>query len=74
MVEEKQKRKPLTEAQKKAKITRNNRYKKNSCTTMCLQFSNNTDADIIAKLGEQENKQGYIKQLIRDDIAKTEEV
>lgn len=33
-------------------------------------FSDLTDADIIERLESQENKQGYIKQLIREDIAR----
>ena len=35
-----------------------------------LKFNLETDADILAKLSEVENKQGYIKQLIRQDIGK----
>lgn len=33
-----------------------------------LKLSVNTDADILAKLDSTENKQGYIKELIRKDI------
>jgi hypothetical protein len=29
-----------------------------------------TDADILEKLNEVENKQGYIKELIRADLSK----
>lgn len=35
-----------------------------------LKFNLETDADILAKLSEVENKQGYIKRLIREDIGK----
>ncbi len=35
-----------------------------------LKFNLETDADILAKFSEVENKQGYIKRLIREDIGK----
>ena len=35
-----------------------------------LKLNINTDADIIKKLGEEESMQGYIKRLIREDIAR----
>lgn len=35
-----------------------------------MKLNLTTDADIIEKLKEVENKQGYIKQLIRDDIGR----
>ena len=33
-----------------------------------IKLNRKTDADIIARLGEVGNKQGYIKRLIRNDI------
>ena len=36
-----------------------------------IKLTDRADADIIAKLGEQASVQGYIKALIRADIAKT---
>ena len=36
-----------------------------------IKLTERADADIIAKLGEQPSVQGYIKALIRADIAKT---
>jgi len=45
-------------------------YEKNNCTRVSIKLGNKTDADIIDKLNKQDNKQGYIKQLIRDDIRK----
>ncbi len=33
-----------------------------------LKLNTSTDADILEKLNEVENKQGYIKELIRADI------
>ena len=35
-----------------------------------MKLNLNTDADIIQRLNEVGNKQGYIKALIRDDIQK----
>lgn len=42
-------------------------YEKNNCTRVSIKLGNKTDADIIEKLNKQDNKQGYIKQLIRED-------
>lgn len=38
-------------------------------TNLRLKLNNNTDADIIAHLKKQTSMQGYIKALIRADIA-----
>lgn len=35
-----------------------------------LRLNIHTDADIIEQLNSAESKQGYIKRLIREDIAK----
>ena len=35
-----------------------------------LKLNTNTDADILAKLESEGNKQGYIKRLIREDLSK----
>lgn len=43
-------------------------YEKNNCTRVSIKLGNKTDADIIEQLNKQENKQGYIKELIREDI------
>lgn len=37
-------------------------------TRIGLKLQNNTDRDILAVLDRIGNKQGYIKQLIRDDL------
>ena len=52
----------VTEAQKKAK---QKYYSK--VTKICLEFYPQ-DADLLKKVQEQNNKQGYIKELIRKDI------
>ncbi len=36
-----------------------------------LKYNVNTDADIIAHLEKQDSMQGYIKRLIREDIARS---
>lgn len=55
-----------SDAQKKAV----RKYDKEHTKQIMLKFNLETDADILAKLEEVENKQGYIKQLIRQDIEK----
>jgi len=46
------------------------RYDATHTKQILLKFNLETDADILAKLSEVENKQGYIKRLIREDIGK----
>jgi len=44
------------------------KYDKAHCRTYGLKMNLETDKDIIAKLSSVPNMQGYIKQLIRQDI------
>lgn len=53
-----------SEAQKRA----NAKYDNLNTTQIKLKLNNNTDADVLDKLAKEENKQGYIKNLIRQDI------
>lgn len=53
-----------SEAQKRA----NAKYDNLNTLQVKLKLNNNTDADILNKLGNVPNKQGYIKKLIREDI------
>lgn len=46
------------------------KYKKKSIKQMKLDLNRNTDSDIINFLDQCENKQGYIKALIREDMRK----
>ena len=55
-----------TEAQKSASY----KYDKNNTKRISLKFNLATDADILKKLEEEKNVQGYIKKLIRSDIRK----
>ena len=45
------------------------RYDRAHTTPVYLKLNNRTDADIIKHLASVGNKQGYIKNLIRADIA-----
>lgn len=55
-----------TEAQRKAVA----KYDAANTTGVLLKLNNKTDADILEHLNAQDNKQGYIKNLIRADINK----
>lgn len=46
------------------------KYNKNNIKRVVVNLNQKTDADILNKLDSISNKQGYIKELIRQDIAK----
>lgn len=48
-------------------------YDRANCTRVNLKLNNKTDADIIQHLETVPNMQGYIKNLIRNDIRTKEE-
>lgn len=54
-----------TAAQKAA----SERYDRENTVRVAIKLNKKTDADILAQLDRQENKQGYIKALIRADMA-----
>lgn len=54
-----------TEAQKRASA----KYDRANTKTYALKLNVKTDADIMARLAEVPNVQGYLKQLIRRDMA-----
>lgn len=54
------------------KETPQDRYLKAHTTSICIRVMNNTETDILEKLSKVGNKAGYIKALIRADIAKDE--
>ena len=58
----------VSDAQKKAVL----KYDANNTKKILFKFNLKTDADILQKLDSVDNKQGYIKELIRADIAKNE--
>lgn len=47
------------------------KYDSTHCKYYTLKMNLETDSDVIEKLSSVESKQGYIKQLIREDIART---
>ena len=52
------------------KETPQERYHKAHTKNINIRLMKNTEQDIIEKLGSVPNKAGYIKKLIRADIAK----
>ncbi len=47
-----------------------NKFNKEKTTVITVRLNNKTDADILERLNElSESKQGYIKRLIRADMA-----
>ena len=55
-------------ATSEAQIRASARYDAAHTIKVCLNLNDRTDADILARLDEVDNKQGYIKSLIRQDI------
>lgn len=55
-----------TEAQKRAAA----KYDAQNTKVVKMKLNKRTDADILRKLQEVDNKQGYIKNLIRKDIGR----
>lgn len=47
------------------------RYNKANTTGFYLKLNNKTDSDIIAYMKTVDNKQGLVKQLIREYMAKS---
>ena len=52
----------------KAQLRAQAKYDKDNTVQIKLKLNKKTDADIIARLAEADNVQGYIKELIRADI------
>lgn len=55
-----------TEAQKRA----TKKYDSANVTNLYIKLNFNTEMDIIERLDQVGNKSGYIKKLIREDIAR----
>jgi hypothetical protein len=45
-------------------------WMKENTTVITIKLNHRTDADILERLTSVDNRSGYIKQLIREDIAK----
>ena len=58
---------------KRANYEKHREYDKANTIGVYLKLNKKTDADIIAALETVANKQGFIKRLIRQEIAKSEE-
>lgn len=54
------------------KLTPQAKYDKNNTERVFIKLNKKTDADILEQLNNSGNKQGYIKQLIREDIKKSQ--
>lgn len=48
-------------------------YDKSNTMNVSIKLNNKTDADIIALLNSKENKQGYIKELLLNDLYRKKE-
>ena len=59
----------MTPAQKRAK----EKYDKANTVQVKIKLNLNTDSDIIEALERSGNKQGYIKELIRNDLKRKRE-
>ena len=68
--EEKRERKNARQAEyaKKTGYAANHKYDKANTKQYTLKFMKTTESDIIEHLDSQENKNGYIKALIRADM------
>lgn len=55
-----------------AKKRANAKSDKKNAKYVTFKFNKNTDIDILERLEKQENKQGYIKKLIREDIKRNQ--
>lgn len=60
-----------TPEQRRAKNILGARWDRENTRQVKFKFNLRTDADILAHLDAQQNVQGYVKRLIRDDIART---
>lgn len=54
----------------KAQLSAVRRYDDKNTVQVHFKLNKKTDADILNKLDSVPNKQGYIKELIREDIKK----
>lgn len=62
------------ETMSKSNPTPQERYEKANIKKMTFAFNLKTDADILKKLNSVPNKLGYLKAVIRADMAKTTDV
>ena len=60
----------MSNKSKESQIRASIRYNKENTVQISLKLNRSTDADLIDSLNRVTNKQGYIKELIRKDIAR----
>ena len=72
MADTTRKRKPLTPEQREAQYKRSHEWDKNNTVRINFMMMKSTEADLIEWLQAQPNKNGYIKSLIRADMARQE--
>ena len=60
------------EEARRAKNRAKDRYDRENTRQIKFKFNLKTDADILARLSAMPSMQGYIKRLIREDIARGE--
>lgn len=58
----------------KAQLKAQAKYDKENTKQILLKLNLSSDADIIGKLNAEPNKQGYIKQLVRNDMRTSSDV
>ena len=58
----------------KAQLRAQAKYDKDNTVQIKLKLNKKTDADIIRYLSDCDNKQGYIKALIRIEISRNKEL
>lgn len=63
----------MAKASSDARKRANAKYDAAHTVQFKMKLNTTTDADVLKRLGEVENKQGYVKDLIRDDIRKSRE-
>lgn len=61
----------ITPEKRRAKNIQGERWDKENTRRVKFKLNIRTDADILAQLDAQENRQGYFKRLIREDIARS---
>ncbi len=58
----------MNEREREARVRASIKYNKTNVKQVKINLNRKTDADIIEKLDNCDNVQGYIKGLIRDDM------
>lgn len=59
------------EYEKKTKYASKIKYQNKNIVKITLKFVKTTESDLIERIESQENKAGYIKRLVREDMNKS---